>query len=189
MLLLGGKENTLSIARHLGRLGIAISVTGPGNCWGLHSRHVRQRFTVPRDALEADYWRDLLLLSERNLDGHILWACSDSAIEFIADNHAALIARYMVDEPLPALRKALLDKCQTLELARQAQIGAPLYWRVGPDLDLRSIEGEIEFPVMVKPLASHRFAKVFGRKLFIVRKGLDELRKKSNWRRRTASTS
>ena len=178
VLLLGGKENTLSIARHLGRLGIPISVSGPGNCWGIHSRHVQQRFPIPRHASDADYWHDLLLSSDQSLDGHIIWACCDSAIEFIADNNAALTARYIVDEPVPALRKALLDKCATLELAKKAQIGAPRFWRIGPDLNLRALRDEIEFPVMVKPLASHKFANVFGRKLFIVNGGFDELSEK-----------
>ena len=180
VLLLGGKENTLSIARHLGRLGIPISVSGPGNCWGIHSRHVQQRFPIPRHASDADYWHDLLLSSDQRLDGHIIWACCDSAIEFIADNNAALTARYIVDEPEPGLRKMLLDKLATLELAQKAQIGAPRFWRVGPGLDLRALRDEIEFPVMVKPLASHKFASVFRQKLFIVNGGFDELCEKIN---------
>jgi hypothetical protein len=39
VLVLGGKENALSVTRHLGRLGITVRVSGGANSWGMHSRY------------------------------------------------------------------------------------------------------------------------------------------------------
>ena len=47
VLILGGKENSLAVARNLGRHGIAIRVSGPANCWGMYSRYCRERFAIP----------------------------------------------------------------------------------------------------------------------------------------------
>ena len=47
LLLLGGKENGLSIARHLGRLGVTIRASGGGTCWAMYSRYCKQSFPVP----------------------------------------------------------------------------------------------------------------------------------------------
>ena len=35
LLLLGGKENTLSVVRHLGGIGVTVRVSGPPSCWAL----------------------------------------------------------------------------------------------------------------------------------------------------------
>jgi D-aspartate ligase len=37
------------------------------------------------------------------------------------------------------------------------------------------LRGEVSFPVMVKPLQSHSFTKVFGKKLFIIENSVEEL--------------
>ena len=178
VLVLGGKENSLSLVRHLSSHGIRVSVSGPANCWGLYSRHAAKRFRIPRAVDPANYWSDLLLSGRHELDGHMVMPCSDHAITFIADNHAALAGRYVLDEGKPELRKALLDKQETLALARKAGVATPNSWSVAPGQDLSRMREEITFPVMVKPLHSHLFSQVFGRKLFIVEDGFDTLVKR-----------
>ena len=41
--------------------------------------------------------------------------------------------------------------------------------------DLEAIRGKVRLPVAVKPIQSHKFTAVFGKKLFIVEDDLDEL--------------
>ena len=71
VLLLGGKENSLSIARNLGRMGIAVRVSGAANCLGMYSRFCAERLPVPGNTPQPDHWKRLLLGSDRRLDGHI----------------------------------------------------------------------------------------------------------------------
>jgi predicted ATP-grasp superfamily ATP-dependent carboligase len=178
VLILGGKENALSVTRHLGRLGITVRVSGPPSCWALYSRHCTEAFRVPSGETQASYWRRLLLGNDRKLDGHILLAMSDDAIEFIIANRGQLLTRYTLDEADAGLQHDFLDKLRTLELADAAGIDAPRHWKITGEKDLAAICGKVIFPAAIKPLRSHTFIKIFGQKLFVVSDSFEELREK-----------
>lgn len=175
VLILDGKENSLSLARHFGRLGIPVRVSGPAHSWGMYSRYCRAHFGVPANQEPADYWRNLLLSDDRGLDGHILFACSDESIEFIANHFAELQARFILDDGRPELQMAMLDKKRTLEIARANGVPTPNFWLIDKDTDLQALQASITFPVIVKPLHSHKFTRVFHKKLFIIENSFDEL--------------
>ena len=175
VLLLGGKENALSIVRHLGRLGIPVRVSGPANCWALHSRWCAQALPVPKRSTQAAYWSKLLLGNDGSLNGHIVWPMSDEAIAFVQSNRGELALRYRLGEGDAQLQADFLDKMKTLELARLAGVAAPQFWNVKTEEDLAALRGAVRFPVMVKPIQSHLFTKEFGRKLFIIDNSLEEL--------------
>ena len=175
VLLLGGKENALSIARHLGRLGVEVRVSGATNCWALYSRFCVEAFHTPRGEAQQDYWLKLLLGNDGRLNGHIVWALSDEAIEFINANRDELAGRYILDDCDANLQRAFLDKRETLGLAEQAGVDAPRHWQVENDADLAAMRETVAFPVAVKPIQSHKFTRVFGKKLFIVENSLADL--------------
>jgi predicted ATP-grasp superfamily ATP-dependent carboligase len=175
VLILGGKENSISLARSYGRAGITVRASGSGSCWALYSRFCRTSFRIPFGVDPSQFWSELLLSEDSSLAGHMVLPCSDEAITFVAENRDALLERYILAEADPALQLALLDKQRTLELAAAAGIGAPKFWPVTTSADLEAIRDAISFPVLVKPVLSHKFARVFGRKLFIVESGYDEL--------------
>jgi predicted ATP-grasp superfamily ATP-dependent carboligase len=176
VLVLGGKENSLAIARHLGARGIAVRVSGPANCWGMNSRYCRERFPIPFGSGAAAFWKELLLgAGSTRLHGHILFPCSDEALEFIAGHRGELAQHYLLAGCPPALTRALLDKMRTLELAREAGVPTPRFWKIDAHGDLVGLKDEVRFPVLVKPIHSHKFVRVFGRKLFIVEEGFSEL--------------
>jgi predicted ATP-grasp superfamily ATP-dependent carboligase len=178
VLVLGGKENALSLARHLGRLGIEVAVSGPANCWGMYSRYCVEALRVPFQASPLDYWRDLLLpQGASGYEGSVILPCSDDAIEFVARHDAALRGRYILDDVTAEMRLALLDKRRTLELARRAGLDTPDFWTVTNSDEAEALRGRVTFPAMVKPVNSHKFARVFGHKLFIVA-SFDELAEK-----------
>ncbi|MHA1559911.1 MAG: carboxylate--amine ligase [Alphaproteobacteria bacterium] len=179
VLILGGKENSLSLVRNLGRHGVTVRVSGRDNTWGLYSRYCTERFLIPRGQSAEAFWRALLLDPDsRQLDGHIVLACSDEAIEFVSTNREQLDARYRLTEETTKLQSALLDKRRTLELAQAVGVATPNFWSVDSSTDLQRLRSQIQFPVIVKPILSHQFIRVFGRKLFIVERGFDELEEK-----------
>jgi len=53
VMILGGKENALSLVRSLGQQGITMRVSGPAACWGMASRYCHEAFRVPRDRKES----------------------------------------------------------------------------------------------------------------------------------------
>ena len=179
VLLLGGRENSLSLVRNLGRAGIAVSASGDRYCWGMHSRHCHKAYPVPQGKSVTEFWTELLLSSDRSLDGHIVFPCNDEAVELLAKRHAELKARYILDDCTPELAFASLDKMKTLELARAAGVPTPNFWQVRSVDDVEAIRGEVSFPLMVKPLSSHKFNAVFKRKLFIIEESFEELKEKA----------
>ncbi|MDP2620799.1 MAG: hypothetical protein Q8P46_11600 [Hyphomicrobiales bacterium] len=176
VLLLGGQENALAVARHLGSHGIAVRVSGTASCMAMRSRYCRQSFPVPPGRSADTYWNELLLPpGNGSLHGHIVFACNDEAIEFMADHHRELEEHYLLDDSVPEIQHAMLDKMRTLELARAAGVPVPNFWKIRSIADAERLRGEVVFPVMVKPILSHKFFRVFGRKLFIIEDSFDEL--------------
>jgi predicted ATP-grasp superfamily ATP-dependent carboligase len=179
VLILGGKENALSLVRSLGKRGISVKVSGQANCWGLYSRYCSEAFRIPFGQVTNNYWRNLLLGSNAaGLYGHIVIPCSDDAIEFIAENRVALSQYYILGEGDRQLQLALLDKRRTIELANEAGVDAPQFWTVDKESDLDNLKGAAKFPLLVKPIHSHKFSRIFGRKLFIIESGFEELAEK-----------
>ncbi|HUR43592.1 MAG TPA: hypothetical protein VMZ01_05765 [Aestuariivirga sp.] len=178
VLILGGKENALSVTRHLGRLGITVRVSGPPSCWGLYSRYCTEAFRVPRGQTQASFWKRLLLGGDDSLAGHIIFAMSDDALEFIIANRDSLRVRYVLDDADVRLQRNFLDKLRTLELADAAGVDAPRHWKIADEEELAAIRGSLIFPVAVKPIQSHSFIKIFHEKLFVIRDSFEELRGK-----------
>jgi predicted ATP-grasp superfamily ATP-dependent carboligase len=120
----------------------------------------------------------LLGSNAAGLYGHIVIPCSDDAIEFIAENRVALSQYYILGEGDRQLQLALLDKRRTIELANEAGVDAPQFWTVDKESDLDNLKGAAKFPLLVKPIHSHKFSRIFGRKLFIIESGFEELAEK-----------
>jgi len=178
-MLLGGRENTLAVTRNLGRQGIKVRVSNVPNSWAASSRYCTDSFPTPKGLTLVDHWKELLLgKGGERFHGQVIFACNDTALEFLADNRDALLAHYLLVDSEPRLQRALLDKKETLVLARKAGVPAPNFWNIKDANDIKGIKDEICFPVMVKPIHSHKFNRVFGRKLFIVKSGFDEVAEK-----------
>lgn len=179
VLILGGKENALSIVRRLGAIGIDVSASGPADCWAIYSHHCKKRYKIPRKQDSGAFWAELLLGASRQVaPGHIILPCSDDAIEFLAHHETELRQHYLFDGASSEQRLALLDKQKTLDMARAAGITTPNSWPISDAGDLKSVRENAQFPLIVKPLNTARFAKVFGRKFFTIDKSFDDLEAK-----------
>lgn len=176
VLLIGGQANALSLCRSYGRLGITVRATGPQDYWAARSRFCKESYLLPRGASAQDFLANLLLSGKHpELEGHALVYCSDTAIEFIAGHRAELEKKYLLDDSQPDMQLALLDKLETLKLAQQAGVGAPQHWPMNSEADLERLRQEIRWPVIVKPLFSHEFQRVFRTKFFQVDRDFDAL--------------
>ncbi len=167
VIILGGMENSLSVVRSLGRRGISVSVASLPRCGAFYSRYIDKKYVIPAGTSREAYFRELLLgeNSEQH-HGSIVQACDDAAIEFIIENHQQLSQHYRLDVHKPELQKAMLDKQETLRMAKEAGIGIPEFWNIDSLEDIAQIEDEITFPAIIKPIHSHLFQKAFdGKKL------------------------
>jgi D-aspartate ligase len=175
-ILLGGQETALAVARSLGSRGVHVVVSGPQSGIATHSRFCAAAYTYPDPLQCAGFWKELLLGREAALAGGVLLATCDEGLEFIAKNHAPLAARYLLDMRRPQLHLALLDKQRTLELGRAAGIATPNFWSVAGAGDLQRALAEVRYPVLVKPIHSHVFRTILGRKHLIAHEADDLIR-------------
>lgn len=180
VLLLGGRENSLAATRNLGRHGITVRVSGASATWGLYSRYCHEALPVARGRSAREHWQELLIEKPpARLRGSIVLPCNDEAIEFMIDNRAAILANFIADDILPGIHRKLLDKKATLELARSVDVPTPSFWTVNTTEDARAVAREVTFPVMVKPIHSHKFFREFKRKLFIIESSREQLIEKA----------
>jgi D-aspartate ligase len=176
VLLLGGRENCLAVARNLGRRGIPVYVSGKAGCHAMYSRHCRRAFPVQRSDPAIHAWRRLLIDNPPvELAGAIVIAMCDESLEFLAGHHEELSGRYTLNPFVPELRRAMLDKSETLVRARAVGVPTPNFWTVETIEQAHAIRSEIRFPVMVKPRNSRAFVDEFGCKLFIVENSFEEV--------------
>ncbi len=176
VLLLGGRENALAIVRSLSKKGITVNVSDKASAHAFRSRFCNKKYPVPEMMSHKDYWTKLLLEDQNNdLKGSVVFACNDDAIQFLAENRESLKDDYILDDFDPEIHKALLDKQETLKLARSVGIATPSFWNVSSIEDVMKIEGEIIFPVIIKPIHSHLFQRKFNGKKYLRAETFDEL--------------
>lgn len=169
VLLLGGSSNTLSIARSLGRLGIDIYISVTEGNYASYSRFIKKNFVISDKKRVDEFWCELLLSNTNPmLHGCVIFPCNDDGIEFVANHRDQLATSYILDESIPDLQLKMLNKLDTLQLARQAGVGTPQFMAINAVDDIARINSKFEFPLIIKPQHSHLFQKAFPGKLFFV---------------------
>jgi D-aspartate ligase len=165
---LGGQANAVSVVRCLGRRGIRVyAVNGPDE-YVRYSRYCH--FICPsKNGNVTKAWEGYLLGDEsEHLRGSVLLACSDTALEVLVKNRENLSKKFLLDIMNKEAQLCLLNKLYTYEAARGAGIPAPRFWRIGNGERIEDIIREAPFPLMVKPVYSHKFER-YGRKYFLAK--------------------
>lgn len=163
VIILGGNENALSVARNLSPAGIPVYFLNRPEVPARRSRHGRW-IALDGGPDAPQHWKRFLLGSASDrLAGAVLLACSDEAIELVTENWQALSAKFLLEECPPAVRRRLLDKLSTYEAARECGIPVPGFWFARSRGELESAAAQCRFPVILKPRLSHHSLKI-GRK-------------------------
>ena len=163
VIVVGGDENALSVARSLAPAGIRVHLLNRRHRPAGYSRQARS-IALDGDASGPADWARFLTSSASDwLAGAVLLTCSDEAIELVLDNWQALAAKFRLEICPPAVRRALLDKLDTYRIAAGAGVPVPGFWIAEDAADLERITGEARFPLLVKPRLSHHSLKI-GRK-------------------------
>ncbi len=167
VILLGGEANALSVARDLGRMGVAVHLLCEGETCIRHTRFARW--------IRTDSWEDFLLGSASDdLRGAILLACSDAGLQLLNTCRQRLASRFRLDESHPPAQEAMLDKLATYKIAAAAGVATPKFWEITSRQQVLDVRGELVFPLLVKPRLSHVFEKQFGRK-FLTAENFEQL--------------
>lgn len=120
-------------------------------------------------------WATFLLGNRSDpLRGAVLLACSDAGIELLIEHREELAERFVLDVSNPSAQRCLLSKLATYAAAADAGVPTPRFWPVRDEETVRAHEADYVYPLIVKPLFSHHFQRVFHEKFFRVT-GYDEL--------------
>lgn len=179
VLVLGGEENALSIVRGFGRRKIPVYVCAAEGCFAFKSRYCSEALVITANESQKHYWSRVLLSDEsEKLGGAVIFPGDDEAVEYLATHRNELASRFVVDDALPWISTAMLSKLSTLELARKAGCPTPAFHHVESLRDVERIEGGILFPIMVKPIHSHRFREHYTDKKYLIAGSKAELHEK-----------
>ena len=156
-IVLGGSANSVSVVRSLARAGVEVYSLNHPEETVRFSRHCAD-LVCPSPG-GPKQWLDCLLGPQTDsLRGAVLITCSDEAIELVLDHREALAERFILEEGSRELRRNLLQKLTTYDLAKKHGIPVPAYWHVGSPRELDERMDELLFPLILKPLLSHHFA-------------------------------
>ena len=152
--------------RSLAARGIPVAlVTTSRDDIAQHSRHVNEH--QPLKEFQDDPERLVELLAHRSghWRGWTLVPSSDETIEVVARHGERLESNYRLMAPPDEVARRIIDKRCGMEAAMGAGVPAP---RVYGLADSRSHErGDLQYPLLVKPVVSHAFRWRFGTKLFV----------------------
>lgn len=169
VIILGGECNALSVVRDLGRMGVTVYAMGESDSSVVWSRYCRWiDVEIENGDIEGSWARYLLGPASEHLKGAVVLACSDSGIQVLIKNRAALQQRYLLDESDPKSQLLMLDKLTTYEHGRAAGVPTPRFWKTASREQVLALRESLIFPLMVKPRLSHLFEEKFGRKHIIV---------------------
>ena len=180
---LGGEAIAVSVGRSLGPRGVAVHALGVASDPVRWSRWCRRFVDLGAGEGVVDRWLAWLRSGDAPA-GAVLVPCNDDALELIALHRAELEAlgfRSAETDDRGVL--SMLDKDATREIAVAAGIAAPRSVVVEGPQELEGALAELDWPVVLKPVHSHEFARHYGMATKVLegddpaalREGLDEV--------------
>jgi len=179
VMILGGSSNALSIARSLGRQGIDVYLSVLKKNCAYYTRHSKEIFPFEDKKEVESFWLDLLISNKKNeIEGAVIFPCNDDGVEFVAKHRSTLEEYYILDESIPEMMFIMLNKLESMELAKSIGIPVPKYLYVKDPGNTGKLELDFKYPLIIKPLYSHLFQKAFnGDKFFFVENERELFRK------------
>jgi D-aspartate ligase len=108
-------------------------------------------------------WAAYLLGCESDhLRGSVLLAASDEAIELIAEHRQSLSEKFKLDLSNPEAQLCMLDKLCTYRAAQTAGVPTPKFWVADTREQIGSLERELVFPLVLKPIVGHKYSRAFS---------------------------
>ncbi len=160
--LLGGETIAVTVARSLGKAGIPVHALGKG---GVDPVGYSRYCTSFEDVGSGDGVQDRYLdwLAHRAPANSVVFPCNDDALQLVGERRPVIAELgHVTIEAHDEVLLAMLDKERTYELAAGLGIGAPRRLQVSGWEQVEAAAREIGFPVALKPLQSHVFARAFG---------------------------
>jgi predicted ATP-grasp superfamily ATP-dependent carboligase/protein-tyrosine-phosphatase len=140
----------LTVARSLKRCGVSVALVHSGSAAAI-SRVFNQTFRVPPPEHDFAAYAAAVLSALQGQGSPLLILSSDSALRLVADHGAALAACGTLATPPASAVRAVLDKHETMRIARECGVPVPATYDVSDLAALNRIRPTLSFPLIVKP--------------------------------------
>lgn len=171
----GCTHGGLAAIRSLGSRGLhVIAISYEPTEHAFRSRYISEREICPHPRDERAFVEFLLARADR-WAGALIIETNDYYATALARHKEQLAEHYRLVVPDWPVARTFIEKDLTYELAERCGVAYPRCFKPTTAAELESCLGEVQFPVMVKPVRSHEFVAVFRTKLFVAETP-DELR-------------
>ncbi len=166
VVVVGGYTPGLAVVRALGTQGVPVVLVGyDPRDMGQASRWVRESLVCPHPEREVEAFVAFLVGLADRWPGAMLVPASDRSLAAVATHASRLAAAgYLVAAPDESTVHTCLRKVDTYALAERAGVPSPATTLVTDEDAVRDYAARAPFPAVLKPVLSHRYYAVFGRK-------------------------
>ncbi len=163
---IGSDFQSLGVVRSLRERNVPVFLIEHEHGIARFSRHVRRR-AAKADLFVCDGVPFMLDLAAREqLHGWVLFANSDDAVKFLAQNHDALSQCYRIPVPPWEVTHKFFDKCDAYRLAAQAGIPIPRMYEA--DCAESLLAQDLVFPLVLKPSFKENYYEKTHKKAILV---------------------
>ena len=143
---------TLAAVRSLGRFGVRVHVADPQRLaparW---SRRTSRTFSCPRVEESPEEFLEWLLALGQREPGQVLLPTSDELAWFFARHREALSQHFRLGGASLEAMDTVLNKWALARACAASGVATPATFLPRDDAELTRLQGEIAFPVLVKP--------------------------------------
>lgn len=177
VVILGCTQGGLAAIRSLGRRNIPIIAVAESDVdFGIYSKYVTERVLCPSPT-DPQAFVEWLLSRGDEWAGALILETADVFSVALAMHKEALQAVYTLITPDLDITQTFIEKDKSYQLAEAAGVPYPTLIHPQTIEELDAAISSLTFPVMIKPILSHEFVKIFNKKLFIA-DDADELRQR-----------
>lgn len=162
----------LSILRSLGRQNIYCVATDhtAEMAYAFASKYVKEKLVSPHYQLEEKAFLDFLLdYAQKQELKPVLFPCADNYVEFIDKHLKELREVFLIPQTQKGLYTQVMNKDTLADLALQYDALIPYSIRSDDPNLISKIEAHLTYPVLIKPVDSPAFTKVFRQKSFVAK--------------------
>lgn len=141
------------------------------------SKYVSESVRVPHPEAACVQFVDFLINNAVKWGGALILETADHTAVCISKHKEILAQYYRIITPDWEILSQFIEKEKTYALAQECDVPYPKYVEAHSLAELESMDGEINYPCILKPVRSHEFIHIFRTKNFEV-SSVAELMKK-----------
>lgn len=164
------------VIRSLGEKGIPIiSVYYDKEDYGCFSKYVLKKKFVPVPIYNEKAFIDSILKIDGEINGGLLIPTDDATLEVTAKNKKILSEKFKIACADWSVIEKIINKKYTYQIAESLDIPIPKTFFLNAVEDINKICDNLRFPLIIKPIISHKFYDNFLKKFFYA-SNLNELK-------------